>query len=441
MERIEKSTILIIVGISGDLARRYLLPAIQHIGEANLLPENFRIIGITRQNDLKPEDVLPKEDASYVRDHLELYQMDLADEAQYDAFTERLAQIETNFDSPAQRIFYLSVPPQISQPIIVRLGKTGLASVPNTKLLLEKPFGTDLSSAKDLIDDIRQHFTEEQTYRIDHYLAKEMAQNLIIFRRNNPLFAKTWNHGFIEKIEISVLEEIDIEGRVAFYEQTGALRDMVQSHLLQLAALALMDVSDEKAPITELRLQALKNLMPPENIEKEVTRGQYETYREQVNNPGSNVETYVSLTLYSKDPRWQNVPIVLTTGKAMNKRTTEIRVHYRHDDGQKNNELIMRVQPDEGMDLRLWVKQPGYAHQVEQLPLGFSYDQHYSELPGAYEHVFVDTMRRDHSLFTTSEEVLESWRILEPIQRAWQMHDHGMVMYAVGSSLDSLKNN
>lgn len=439
MKRIDKPTILIIVGISGDLARRYLLPALQHIDEAGLLPERFRVIGITRQDSLTIEDLITEGSSDFARKHLDLYKMDLADITQYEAFKSKLADIETSFGSAAQRIFYLSVPPQISQPIIVQLGKTGLATVPNTKLLLEKPFGTDYASAKDLIDDIKQHFNEDQVYRIDHYMAKEMAQNLLVFRRSNPLFARTWNHGFIEKIEISALESIDIEGRVGFYEQTGALRDMVQSHLLQLTALALMDISDDNMPITKLRLRALKNLLPPDDIASNVIRGQYDGYRAQVGNSHSAVETYVSMTLRSKDPRWQGVPITLTTGKSLEKRSTEVHIHYRHEDEEKTNELIMRVQPDEGIDLRLWIKQPGYAHEVEQRPLDLTYEQYFGDLPGAYEHVFVDAMRRERSLFTTSEEVLESWRILEPIQRAWEMQaSDGLITYPVGASPEQI---
>jgi glucose-6-phosphate 1-dehydrogenase len=236
------------------------------------------------------------------------------------------------------------------------------------------------------------------------------------------------------------LESIDIEGRSGFYEQTGALRDFVQSHLLQLAALTLMDISDPLPAVPERRLQALQSLLPPMDVAASTIRGQYQGYRDQVNNPDSVVETYASITLSSKDPIWKNVPITLITGKAMQQRSTEIRVHYRRKmDTELGNTLVLRVQPDEGISLSLWIKEPGYSQEVKQLPLEFSYNKHFTNtLPSAYERVFVDAMRSDHSLFTTSAEVLESWRILEPIQHAWSMNDENLIIYPVGASLDDI---
>jgi glucose-6-phosphate 1-dehydrogenase len=440
MNAIEKPTILVIIGISGDLSQRYLLPAIRSIAEAHVLPESFRVVGITRRSDLKLEDVLSEGDNGFLEKHVELYQMNLAAPHDYQALTEHLQAIETEFGAPAQRLFYLSVPPQVSQPIISNLGNSGLNKVPDTKLLLEKPFGVDRSSAEDLIDHLMQHFSEDQIYRIDHYMAKEMAQNILAFRHSNPLFRCTWSNEFIEYIEVLALESIDIEGRSGFYEQTGALRDFVQSHLLQLAALTLMDISDPLPAVPERRLQALQSLLPPMDVAASTIRGQYQGYRDQVNNSDSVVETYASITLSSKDPLWKNVPITLITGKAMQQRSTEIRVHYRRKmDTELGNTLVLRVQPDEGISLSLWIKEPGYSQEVKQLPLEFSYDKHFKNaLPSAYERVFVDAMRSDHSLFTTSAEVLESWRILEPIQHAWSMNDENLIIYPVGASLDDI---
>jgi glucose-6-phosphate 1-dehydrogenase len=250
-----------------------------------------------------------------------------------------------------------------------------------------------------------------------------MAQNLIVFRAGNSLIKETWNKDFIESIEIYAAEVIGIEGRA--YEQAGALRDVVQSHLLQLAALVLMDLSDVAAAhdIAAKRLRALEALVAPRDVFADVVRGQYEGYRAEVKNSSSAVETYVSLRLYSRDPRWEGVPITLTTGKALDIKTTEIRIHYRQKDAAHANQLVLRIHPDEGLTLHFWVKRPGYDYDMQPLPLVLAYGNHFAGLPDAYERVFVDAMRAEHALFATSREVLASWRLLEPIQKAWNASD------------------
>ncbi|HSX02241.1 MAG TPA: glucose-6-phosphate dehydrogenase [Candidatus Saccharimonadia bacterium] len=423
---------LIIVGISGDLARRKLLPALRQIAAAGELPREFRVIGITRRQ-LNVASLTAGD--AFLAAHLELYQMDLAEVAAYDGLKRHLAQLEQQLGGAAQRLYYLSVPPQVSGPIVQLLGESGLAAMPDSKLLLEKPFGTDLASAEDFIAHTQRHFTEDQIYRIDHYLAKEMAQNLLVFRGGNALFRRTWNHEFIERIELLASEEIGIEGRSAFYEQTGALRDLVQSHLLQLAALTLMEVppAGDETQLRAARLAALQALQPPVDSTRDVRRGQYIGYRAEVANPASATETFVSLTLRSHDPRWQGVPITLTTGKGLARKTTEIRIHYRQSEADEANELVLRVQPREGIELDLWAKRPGYDHRLERVPLEFAYSRHFDSLPEAYERVLVDAMRSRRSLFASSEEVLASWRILAPVQRAWGMSDKDLILYPLGS--------
>ncbi len=436
INKITKPTTLIIVGISGDLAKRKLLPAIREIAAAGVLPDTFRIIGVTRR-DLRLEDVLPEDDKEFLRAKMELYQMDLTDLSAYRSLAVHLNEVERSFSTKAQRLFYLSIPPQASQSVVELLGESGLADIPDTKLLLEKPFGTDLASAENLVSRLKAHFKEEQVYRIDHFMAKEMAQNLVVFRASNSLFKRTWNNEFIERIDIIAPETIGIEGRADFYEQTGALRDIIQSHLLQLAALTLMELPapDDWQSIPAKRLQALQSIQPPSDISKQVKRGQYAGYREEVQNPGSSVETFVFLTVFSEDSRWQNVPITLMTGKALDKTTTEIRIKYRQEDTYEANELVLRIQPNEGVEFDLWVKKPGFDWELRKLPLEFTYKQHFDDLPEAYERVFVDAMRSDHRLFTTSEEVLASWHILEPIQQAWRVsNNNDLLIYEKGSS-------
>lgn len=430
-------TLLVIVGITGDLAKRKLLPALVEIAKAGVLPDKFKIIGITRQSEVDISTLFNQEtDQTYLRERLTIFQMDLGLSEDYSRLKELLANSGKEFGLETQNLFYLSVPPQVSPEIVEHLGQSGLAEIKNTKILLEKPFGIDLSSATFLIEQINKYFKPEQVYRIDHYLAKEMAQNLIIFRESNSLFRRTWNADFIERIEIVASEQIGIEGRANFYEQTGALRDLIQSHLLQLAAITLMDLSESSTVDIPLRrLAALKSLRV--KLE-EVKRGQYLGYREEVKNPNSVVETFVSLTLFSDNSRWSGVPIKLVTGKFLDQKTTEIRIFYRQDQMTEANELILRLQPDEGVLVRLWAKRPGYDKQIERHLLHFSYAEHYDKLPEAYEQVLLDSMVSDHSLFTSSEEVLESWRIVDLVQADWKNKSSDLIFYEPGSKPDKI---
>ena len=265
MENMPQPTIIVIIGITGDLSRRYLLPAIETIVAAGAAPKDLIVLGVTRRKVSSQEVIAGLKnggDHTFLREHLQMCQMDLAQKKDYAVLEQHLQTIEAGFGSAAQRLFYMSVPPQVSQPVVELLGTSGLAAHPYTKLLLEKPFGTDLASAQELVTQTKTHFQEDQVYRIDHYLAKEMAQNLIVFRSSNSLFKRTWNKDFIERIDILSSEHIGIEGRSSFYEQTGALRDVVQSHLLQLAALSLMKTPDvyHFEAVPHLRLEALKHL-------------------------------------------------------------------------------------------------------------------------------------------------------------------------------------
>jgi len=440
MKKTSQPTIIVIIGISGDLARRKLLPAIGQMAAAGALPEEYCIVGVTRQPDLAVADLLTKTaNASAIGKNIELWEMDLAEIKDYNKLSEHLDALEKKFTAPAQRLFYLSVPPQVSRPIIEFLGKSGLAKVKNTKLLLEKPFGVDLASAQELVEQINLHFTSEQIYRIDHYLAKDMAQNIIVFRQDNSLFKRTWNKDFIERIEIVATEDIGIEGRAVFYEQTGELRDWVQSHLLQLAALTLMDIPADRelTTIPTLRLKALQRLHLPagQPVSANVRRGQYEGYQAEVKNNGSTVETFVSLTLASDDPKWQGVPIILTAGKALDKKFTGIKISYKKDKSHEANELVLRLQPDAGVELCLWAKRPGYEQEVTSHPLKFAFQEYYKDLPEAYEQVLFNSINSDHNLFTSSDEVLATWKILDAIQREWEMSADDLLIYKKGSTI------
>jgi len=440
------ATIFIIVGISGDLARRKLLPALCRIAEAGALPAKYRIIGITRQPNLEVSDLLAKVDKpDYLAGKIELYPMDLQSTEEFRRLDEKLAQIETEFGEETQRLFYLSVPPQISRPIIEELGLSGLAIKPRTKLLLEKPFGVDLESAQELVNYINRYFTPDQVYRIDHYLAKETAQNILAFRQDNALFKRTWNREFIDQIEIIAQEQIGIEGRAVFYEQTGALRDLIQSHLLQLASLVLMELPEGRdfSDVPKRRQAALVKLRlatKEESNREVVIRGQYEGYQEEAGNPGSAVETLVSVELRSEEECFKGVPIYLRTGKALDEKFSGIRIRYKQEKGYEANELILKLQPDEGVELRLFSKKPGYRYELEEWALKFSFGEYYFRLPEAYEQVLFSALNSDHSLFPLSEEVLAAWEIIAPIQKAWSMDPSDLIIYPKGSSLEGVLN-
>lgn len=442
-------TTLVIIGITGDLAKRKLLPAIEQIAAAGESPENFKIIGITRQDItanqiIKTVQTQTNKGLPFLKNNFELFNMDLDTVDGFIRLKEHLRQNQKH-EGVGQQLFYLAIPPQISSPVIQFLGKSGIATMPGTKLLLEKPFGSDLVSAQNLVKHIKKYFSEDQVYRIDHYLAKEMAQNILIFRKGNALFKNTWNNKFIEKIEIIATEKIGIEGRVSFYEQTGALRDLVQSHLLQLTALILMDLpkGDDLFTVPQLRHKALSQLqLPPlDQFHTFVHRGQYSGYEEEVSNPGSTIETFVSLTLFSKSKRWLGVPIILTTGKGMSEKSTEVRIHYRKQEAQETNKLILRIQPNEGIEFDLWIKKPGLKMQLNKIPLSFSYLDYFNLFPEAYEQVIFDAIRSEHSLFTSSAEVIASWKIIDPILHTWALDNSDLHIYPSGSTADTIFNH
>jgi glucose-6-phosphate 1-dehydrogenase len=431
-------TILVIFGITGDLSHRYLLPALYQLCRSGQLLKDFKIVGVSRREIIV--DGLYNKGEESLKQYTVPFQMDLESPESYQSLKAKISEIKNNFSSEPEVIYYLSVPPAGVLQIIRHLGESGLNSK-NSKLLLEKPFGVDLESASNLIDETQKYFPQEQVYRIDHYLVKETAQNIVVFLGSNSLFRNVWSNTFIEKIEIDAAEQIGVEGRANFYDATGALRDFVQSHLLQLSALTLMEPCSELFEFSELperRLGALKKLKADIT---NVVHGQYKGYQDEVENPGSKTETFVSLVLESEDPRWQGVPIRIATGKKLKEKLTEIRVYFKKTEGSEENLLILRIQPREGIELQLKVKQPGYERRLQKLPLEFTYEQYFKELPAAYEQVLVDAIRSNHSLFASSEEVLASWEILQPIQSRWAMDTDGLVIYEPGSTVSDILNN
>ena len=423
-------TKLLIFGITGDLGTRKLLPALEQIISTGDFGD-LTVIGVSR-HAVNVLDLFVKcRSKTFLDNKLSIFEMDLGKLEDYYRLKDYVS-----LGSDEQMIIYLAVPPKATSEIVDLLGEAGI-NMPNVKILFEKPFGVDLDSARQLIERTALYFSEEQTYRIDHYLAKEMSQNIVAFRGQNALFSDIWNNNFIESIEIIASEKIDIEGRVQFYEQTGALRDVMQGHLIQLLALTLMDIPPdldwEKMP--ELRLASLGHLHL--TTPHQVVRAQYEGYGDEVGNPSSMVETFVSIELCSHQPKWLGVPIKLITGKALSETTTEIRIRLKKTDEAQSNRLTFRIQPDEGIDIELFSKKPGYSRTCEVRHLSFNYPAD-TKLPDAYEQVIVDAISSQKSLFASSEEVLQSWRILQPIQDDLIIDKNEPKLYKKGSSVDSI---
>ena len=426
------STTLVIFGVSGDLAKRKLLPALAEICQSSDIRARLDILGISR-SQARVEDILPA-GAQNLKNQFSLLQMDYALEQEYDKLKQSLDQ-----SGSQQIIFYFAVPPEAVLSIVRHLGRAKL-NLSQHKLLMEKPFGTDLQSAKILIEETNRYFKEEQVYRIDHFLAKEMAQNITVFLGSNALFRDVWNNQFIEKIEIVAEESLGIENRGEFYEQTGALRDIVQSHLLQLTALTIMEPCPDVFDFTMVRRRRL-NALQKLKIDKTMPRGkaQYAGYGREVNVLKSSTETFASVYLKSSDPKWRGVPIQLTTGKALSEKLTEIRIYFKKTQSAQTNLLKLRVQPKEAIELELWVKKPGYEQDLQKLPLDFSYQQHFDHLPDAYEQVIVDAVRSRANLFASSDEVLASWEILQPILKNWDKQTPKI--YKSGSAVEQVFKN
>lgn len=386
-------TLLVIFGITGDLSTRKLLPALSHIVNDQKGLE-LSVLGVSRREFDVKELVLDTTNNAALATITGSITMDVANVDDYQRLKRAIKASGAD-----QTLIYLSVPPGAAAQIVDLLGEAGV-NTPDIRLLFEKPFGFDLASAQDFIARTSRYFTEEQTYRIDHYMAKEVAAELVALRRNAENTHHHWGADSVEGVTIVASEKIGIEGRAQFYEQTGALRDFVQGHLMQLLALVLMTrpTIDETLPSQRLRaLQYLQAASPEHGV-----RGQYEGYQEEADNPGSTVETFVALELRSDDPNWRGVPLRLITGKALDEKHSYIEV--QHKDGWSDVFEEGAVAPD-------------------------STERHLD----AYERVLLEAIAGNKELFTGSDEILESWRVLAPIQEAWGMEANPPMLYKQGS--------
>jgi glucose-6-phosphate 1-dehydrogenase len=450
--------IVVIFGITGDLVKRKLFPALYGLIKAGLVDDNTKIIGITRQ-DLSTEAVLSDLIADYpeyderslkfLKDRFNVQTMDVNSPDDYRKLLETLNKMEDDLGVCLNRLFYLSIPPQVFGNIVTNLGKSGLNKkckhdIAESRLLVEKPFGYDLKSAEELIRQTNEYFGEDQVFRIDHYLAKETAQNILSFRFNNAIFESIWEERYVARIEISALETIGIENRANFYDQTGALRDIIQSHLLQLLAIVTMEepLSFSSNDIHTAKIALLNEINPIKtDVVQDLTfRGQYESYRTEVDKPESITETYAAIKVSIDHPRWKNVPIIIKTGKSLNEKKTEVKVTFkRHDKDEKltqHNSLTFRIQPNEGIDIGILVKKPGLDNELDLVDMDFSYGKYFPDgsQPDAYERVLIDAIRGDHTLFSTGQEVLAAWKVIEDILKVWAASGDNLKVYQDNST-------
>lgn len=448
--------IIVIFGASGDLTKRMLIPAIHQLFIRHLLPDDFAILGTSR-TALTDEafrrriiEFLPADEDNnskfLSKIHYQTIDYELQDD--YQSLKVRLESLIQSLSIPANYLFYLSTPPNLYDVIPGKLASAGLNDQADgfKRLIVEKPFGVNLASAKLLNISLLKDYEENQIYRIDHYLGKETVQNLMVTRFANGIFEPVWNRNFIERVEISSAESLGVEGRGGYYDHSGAMRDMVQNHLLQVVGMVAMEppVIIEADAIRHEVMKVFQSLRPikPEEMQKYVVRGQYTAstikgeaiagYRDEPGvNPDSHTETYVAMKFFIDNWRWAGVPFFIRTGKKLPTRVTEIVIefkptpHHLFDltglDQYKPNQLIIRIQPDEGILLKFNMKEPGAGFRVNQVNMDFHYSSLADiQLPAAYERLILDSLHGDATLFSRGDTVEAAWNFIQPILDAWE---------------------
>jgi glucose-6-phosphate 1-dehydrogenase len=432
--KMDSSPVIVIFGISGDLSKRKLLPALLDLFDEGILDSNTKIYGTSRRQ-LSQDEILEPIDLSLFdqatidnfKISLQIVQLDPENGEDYDKLKASLDNDDG--DKKRLRLFYMSLPFSAYEPIVKHLGDHGFND-DRSRLLVEKPFGHDLASAKQSIESAHQVFPEDQIYRIDHYLAKQMSQNIIKFRKLNPQFDELWDAQSIDSVSVTQHEIIGIEGRVESYEQTGALRDVIQNHLMQILAIILMDSPDNESSeaLHQAKLNFLKTVIPVKT--EESMRAQYEGYKDEVSNSSSGTETFARVTLHSSLDKWQDVNLVLEHGKCMPSAYAEVKVNFKNEDNQASK-LVFSIQPDESITKTTTFKQPGSEDKVEktEYDLEFKDDGNKAKSYGGYEKVILDAISGDQTLFASDDEVITSWEILEPVIKAWQGNSEGLKFY------------
>jgi glucose-6-phosphate 1-dehydrogenase len=450
---------VVIFGATGDLTHRKLIPALYNLAADGELPPAVTIIGFARREKSDDEFRREMEEATRkfsrqtVRDEIWktfgqsifYHQSDFGDEPGYKSLATKLDKIDKERGTRGNRLFYFAVAPDQFEPILKHLKAAGLNEARKgswARVIVEKPFGTDLASARELNRVVSNSFSEQQTYRIDHFLGKETAQNILVLRFANAIFEPLWNTRYIDHVQITAAETLGVEGRAGYYEGAGALRDMVQNHLLQLLCLISMEaptdlgadsIRDEKVKV----VRSLRHFAQNE-VASSVVRGQYAEgaingstvvgYRAEKNvDPKSMTDTFVALRLNIDNWRWWDVPVYMRVGKRLPKSGTEISVHFKkaplvlfNKESADQNVLVVRIQPDEGISLRMQAKMPGTSFRIEPVKMDFHYGTSFGKAsPEAYERLLLDAMSGDATLFARRDEVEEAWAFIDVIENAW----------------------
>ena len=464
MKRIEEPILLIVFGASGDLAKRKLIPALYHLAYQNLLPRDFIVLGYARSKlsdeafrESAKEGVLEFSSVgfderlwnSFARGLF--YESGGYDDAEsFERLAKRVAELDAEHNIGGNHLFYLATPPSVFKPITKLIHDSGLCSSECMgRIIIEKPFGHDLASAHELNEHLLQLFSEEQIYRIDHYLGKETVQNIMVFRFGNGIFEPIWNRNYIDQVQITVAETLGIGDRGGYYDKSGAIRDMLQNHMMQLTALTAMEppVAFDPEAVRSQKVNVLRSIRPiePESVADWVVRAQYgrgvsagkeiPDYAEEKGVPDDSVtETYVAWKLEIDNWRWQGVPFYLRTGKALAAKTTEINIVFRKpplllfetlnsEEIPPSNVLTLRIQPDEEIRLSFDAKRPGPSVNIERVAMDFTYREYFGSQPSAdaYERLLLDAILGDTTLFIRRDEIELAWERVTRVLEGWHM--------------------